>query len=156
MMNKIKNIAVIASADRKTDLIEWSYFNKKALSSHNILALGFAANILEGTLNKKISVSESGKSGEYAELCTLILNGYIDAVIIFSEAAEILHSKGLSSVTETAIENNILVAANKTTADFVINSPLLESEYEIHKDEKKVTDKTPFSTSLSYPLAKAS
>lgn len=154
-MKKLKHIAIIALDNKKTELIEWSYFNRHLLMPHHILALAYAANVLEGTLNKKVEVSTSGKLGEYKELCTLINKGAIDAVIIFSDANEILHNKDLTGVIETAIQHNIIVATNRTTADFVLNSSLIDNEYLVHKEEKKIAgNKSSFND--IYPLAKAS
>ena len=136
-MNKIKHIAIIAFNSKKTDLIEWSYFNKNILSPHKISALGFAANILEGTLNKEIKRYESGKLGEYRQLCNLIEENKLDAIIVFGEAHEIFEKKELHSLIETAIQNNIIVAANKTTADFILHSSLIDNEYTITQTEKK-------------------
>lgn len=153
-MNKNKNIAIIAFESKKTDLIEWSYFNKDILMSHQIIAIGFAANILEGTLNKKIEHIEPGNFGGFRQLCNLIIENKIDAIIIFGEAKEIFESKHLSAVLETAVQHNILVAANRTTADFVIHSSLINNEYAIYSPEKKSSEV--LSNSGSYPLAKAS
>ncbi|MFT4152464.1 hypothetical protein [Parafilimonas sp.] len=155
-MNKKKNIAIITSATNKTDLIEWSYFNKDVLNKHDILALGSAANILEGTLNKKVNMSGQGKTGELAALRNLIENNKIDAVIVFLDAEEFMHNSGLLSITEAAIKNNIIMAANRTTADFVINSKLIDNEYKINLDEKKIANKNSFAEPKNYPLAKAS
>ena len=155
-MNKIKTIAIIAFDSKKTDLIEWSYFNKKLLIPHNILALGCAKNILEGTLNKKVKSSEAGILGENRYLCNLITREKIDALIIFGEADEIFESKELSGVIETATEHNIIVAANRTTADFILHSSLLDNEYSIAKKEKKPGDKEVITARTSFPFAKAS
>jgi methylglyoxal synthase len=155
-MNKVKHIAIIAFDNKKTELIEWSYFNRKLLMPHKILALGYAANVLEGTLNKKVQTSAAGKFGEYRELCNLINAQEIDAVIIFSGAHEILDNKELRGVFEAATENNIIVAANRTTADFVLNSSLIDAEYIIHKEEKKIADNKPSIKESNFPLAKAS
>lgn len=156
IMNKIKHIAIIASPENKTDLIEWSYFNRDALAKHQILASGSTANILEGTLNIKVNVSEAGKMGEYSALRNLIEENKVDAVIIFNDAAEILHNRSLHSILETAIKNNVVIATNRTTADFVINSTLIDDEYKIAADEKKIANKNTFAVSKTYPLAKAS
>jgi methylglyoxal synthase len=153
-MNKNKNIAIIAFESKKTDLIEWSYFNKDILMPHQITAIGFAANILEGTLNKKIEHIEPGNFGGFRQLCNLIIENKIDAIIIFGEAKEIFESKHLSTVLETAVQHNILVAANRTTADFVIHSSLINDEYTIHSPEKKSFEV--LNNSSSYMLAKAS
>jgi len=156
-MKKIKSIAIISFESKKTDIIEWSYFNKELLKPHKILASGFAANILEGTLNKDISKLEASNAGGNRQMCNLITDGKIDALIIFGESNEILESKDLKGVLDAAIQHNILVAANRTSADFIIHSSLIESNYTIHLQEKKLTDdKKLLNTSAAYTLAKAS
>ena len=156
-MKKIKNIAIIAFDSKKTDLIEWSYFNKNLLLPHQILALGFAGNILEGTLNKKVGKSETGKLGGYRQLSNLIINGEIDAIIIFGEAHEVLETKELNTVLEAAIQHNVVIAVNRTTADFIIHSSLIDAEYNISKNEKKLIDNQEvFEKGASVKLAKAS
>jgi methylglyoxal synthase len=154
-MKKIKRIAIIALDNKKTELIEWSYFNRKLLMPHKIFALAYAAKVLEGTLNKNVEVSEAGKFGEYRELCNLIINKEVDAVIIFCEAEEIFGNKDLRNILQAAIEHNIVIATNRTTADFVLTSSLIDDEYTIHKDGKKTDDKKS-SVMDSYLLAKAS
>ncbi|HEY2726716.1 MAG TPA: methylglyoxal synthase [Parafilimonas sp.] len=155
-MNKNKNIAIIAFESRKTDLIEWSYFNKELLLSHQITAIGFAANILEGTLNKKINQIEPGNFGGFRQLQNLIIENKIDAIIIFGEAKEVFENNYLNAVLEIAALHNILIAANRTTADFIMHSSLIKSEYKIHSTEKKPSDKEVLSNTSSYPFAKAS
>ena len=112
--------------------------------------------MLEGTLNKKVQISASGKLGELKELCSLIGNNEIDAVIIFSEAGEIFENKDLKAVVEAATDHNIIVATNRTTADFILTSSLFGNEYTVQKEEKKLTDKHALNESTVYPLAKAS
>ena len=153
-MKKVKNIAIIAFDSHKTDLIEWSYFNKSLLMPHQITPLGFAGGILEGTLNKKLHTAETGKPGEYRQLCNRINNDEIDAVIIFGEADEVLETKDLDAVLEIAIKKNIVVAANRTTADFILHSSLIDENYIIAKNEKKPTDKNEvFEINTSLTLA---
>src|ERR1700753_3346957 len=118
-MKKTKNIAVISFDSKKTDLIEWSYFNKEFLIPHTILASGFAANILEGTLNKTINVLEAANVGGHRQLCNLIEDGKIDALMVFGESNDIFESKEMKGILEAAVEHNIIVALNRTTADFV-------------------------------------
>lgn len=156
-MNKIKNIAIAAFDSAKTDLIEWSYFNKDILMPHKITALGFAANILEGTLNKKVNRIEPGNFGGYRQLSNLINENKIDALIIFGDAEEIIDTKYLKNLFETAIEHNIIIAANRTTADFLLHSTLLGSDYIISKKEKKQPGKTGLlDTHSAIAFAKAS
>lgn len=150
-MEKTKNLAIITFDSKKTDLIEWSYFNKNILNNHNITAMGSAENILEGTLNKKINYIQPGNFGGYRQLRQMIEENKIDAVIIFSEAIEIENNKNLKLVLEAALRKNIIIAANRTTADFVVHSSIMDKDYSIEIKEKK----QPGVREIKYQLKKA-
>jgi methylglyoxal synthase len=156
-MKKIKNIAVIAFESKKTDLIEWSYFNKEILASHEVSAPVFEGNVLEGTLNKKINRLEARQLGGYRQVCKLITENKIDAVIIFGDAEDIFEAKDLNAIIRAAVEHDIIVATNRTTADFVLNSSLLNEDYITHASQKKTQLNKRF-TEIDTPvqLAKAS
>lgn len=155
-MKKIKNIAIIAFESKKTELIEWSYFNKEILLPHQLLALGFAANILEGTLNKTITKVEDIKLGGHRELCNLIKEGNLDTIIIFGNSEEIFEGKDMNSLLKTAVDHNIIVATNKTTADFVLHSSLIQNEYKIDISQGVIDEKETFVKTTVHPFAKAS
>ena len=53
----IKRVAIVAYADTRKDLIEWSYANKNVLKNHIIISTARTASILEGTLNTPLSGS---------------------------------------------------------------------------------------------------
>lgn len=130
-INRAKTIAFVVHPDKKAELIEWSYFNRDLLQQHEIIATGEAANILQGTLNKTVTTYLMGPYEGYTELNTLIDNGTIDAVIILWGTDETpLQRNGLRSVIHAALEADIIIANNKTTADFIITSPLMSEEKE--------------------------
>ena len=67
----VKRIAIVATDNKRADLIEWSYFNKDILTQHQLTAVGETGIVLEGTLNitihklftadKNTFVSEAGR-----------------------------------------------------------------------------------------------
>ncbi|HWB25361.1 MAG TPA: methylglyoxal synthase [Chitinophagaceae bacterium] len=125
-INSTKQIAFIVHPDKKTELIEWSYFNKDILQKHEIIATGDTAKMLEGTLNKPVTRYLNGPYEGNQELCNMISDGKIDAVILFRGADETpLQRNGIRSIIHTALEADIIIANNKTTADFIITSPLM-------------------------------
>lgn len=126
-MKKTKNIAFIASENKKSELIEWSYFNRKFLLQHEIIATGAAIKILEGTLNKPINKLISGPLGGYRMISELMAEGKIDVLVFFC-SDETTH-KDFDILIESAKDNNVIVAFNKSTADFIFNSPLMQQEY---------------------------
>jgi len=130
-INKAKTIAFVVHPDKKAELIEWSYFNRNLLKQHKIIAEGEAANILQGTLNKPVTTYLMGPYEGHTELNTLIDNGTVDAVIVLWGTDETpLQRNGLRSVMHAALEADIIIANNKTTANFIITSPLMGEEKE--------------------------
>jgi methylglyoxal synthase len=157
-MKKIKNIAIIAFDTKKTDLIEWSYFNREILIPHQIFASGFAGQILEGTLNKKVNIIDTISFNGYRELCNFVNNNQIDAIIIFGDADQIFETKELNTVLKAAAAQNLAVAVNRTTADFIIQSSLIAKEYLPHSSaQKNLGGQELLNTAgENFPLAKAS
>ncbi len=130
-INIVKNIAFVENDNRKNDLIEWSYFNKDLLMSHKIIATGSAGNILEGTLNMPVCKLSSGIFG-YQELSAKISEGKVDVIIFFGDDPETqMNNNAFDFLMETALSNNIIIAKNKPTADFVLTSALMNKNYSI-------------------------
>ncbi len=130
-MKKIKNIAFLASDNKKSELIEWSYFNRNLLIKHEITAIGSAIKILEGTLNKPVNKLISGPLGGYRMLAEMIADNKIDALVFFT-SNETQH-QDFELLMESIKDNNAIIAFNKTTADFIFNSPLMTKEYFVKK-----------------------
>jgi methylglyoxal synthase len=130
-MKEKKNIAFVASDNKNSDLIEWSYFNRDLLLKHEIIATGSAIKILEGTLNKPVNKLISGPLGGYRMLADMIADGKID-ILVFFTSDEFQH-KDFEVLMESVKDNNVIIAFNKTTADFIFNSPLMSREYFVKK-----------------------
>ena len=146
-MKPSKNIAFVVNDNKKSELIEWSYFNKELLLPHEIIATGAAGNILEGTLNKKINKLLSGPLGGYGQLAEMVTDGKIDAVIFFGTSGETqVRTNELDNLIETALLKNIIVAGNRTSADFVLTSFLMNKDYSVETAEpadQLKTEQTP-------------
>ncbi len=125
-INNTKRIAFVMHDDKKSELIEWSYFNKDLLVQHEITAAGNARNILEGTLNKPISKLPDG---EFHLISSLITEGKIDIIIFFWNTNETqMQKNGIKALLRTALANNVIVACNKITAEFILHSSLMNRE----------------------------
>ena len=128
-INSKKRIAFAVHPDKKTDLIEWSYFNKELLMQHEIIACGDAANILEGTLHKTVHKFLTGPNGSYQELCNLIAEGQVDTIIFLRGADETpLQKNSIRTIMHAALEADIIIAGNKISAEFILTSPLMNKE----------------------------
>lgn len=128
-INTTKRIAFVVHADKKNELIEWSYFNKSLLAQHEIIASGEAANILEGTLNTPVQTYITGPYNGYQDLGELIAEGNIDALILFGHVDETqLQANGIKALIETALDANVIIALNTVTADFILQSRLMDKK----------------------------
>jgi methylglyoxal synthase len=136
-----KNIALVAHDNRKRDLIEWVEWNMDVLSRHSLTCTGTTGNLVELALRKKLAEAgipanviitklRSGPLGGDQQLGALITEGKIDFVIFFWDPMEPHpHDVDVKALLRIAVLYNIPIACNRSTADFMISSPLLEGEY---------------------------
>lgn len=151
-MQKIKRIALVAHDNKKRDLIEWVEWNCKVLLPHQLICTGTTGRLVENALIKKIEehypkcTSEnfdghtppeltieklkSGPLGGDQQLGALIAEGKIDFIIFFWDPMEPhSHDVDVKALLRIAVVYNIPIACNRSTADFLITSPLLCREY---------------------------
>lgn len=126
-----KKIALIAHDHKKQDLVEWARFNKVLLSNHELYATGTTGMLLEEVLGVPIMKFQSGPLGGDLEIGASIAEGKIDFVIFFWDPLEPQpHDPDVKALLRVAVVWNIPVACNRATADFMISSTLMSSEYE--------------------------
>ena len=128
-MNKLKNttatksIAIVATDNKRADLIEWSYFNKDGLTQHQLTACGETGFVLEGTLNTVINKLFTADTGGYQQLANLIENGRIDMLFFFAEPDPAVEKDlDLKNLLVVAANHNVVVASNRVTTEMVMAS----------------------------------
>ncbi len=125
-----KKIALIAHDNKKTDLLDWVKFNKGTLLNHELFATGTTGKLLEKELGCEITIFESGPLGGDQQIGSRIAEGAIDFLIFFWDPLEPLpHDPDIKALLRVAAVWNIPVACNRTSADFLISSPLMNREY---------------------------
>jgi methylglyoxal synthase len=141
-MSKQKNIALVAHDNRKHDLIEWVQWNHKILLDHNLICTGTTGRKIKEALEKKITDEElaselremrllrSGPLGGDQQLGALITEGKVDILIFFWDPMQPLpHDVDVKALLRIAVVYNIPIACNRSSADFIISSPLVAGEY---------------------------
>jgi len=138
----VKNIALVAHDNRKKDLIEWVEWNFETLLPHNLVCTGTTGKLVEQVLIKKakkenaevklnVQKLKSGPLGGDQQLGSLIVDGKIDFMIFFWDPMEPHpHDVDVKALLRISVLYNIPLACNRSTADFMISSPLLKEKYE--------------------------
>jgi methylglyoxal synthase len=125
-----KRIALVAHDKKKEDLINWAVYNKKELSKHELVATGTTGKLLEEKLNVPVWKLFSGPLGGDQQLGALIAEGKINMIFFFWDPMEMqAHDSDVKALIRLAVAWNIIMACNRTTADFILTSELLNQEY---------------------------
>lgn len=138
--SKIKSIALVAHDNRKGDMIEWVEWNWEKLMKHKLTCTGTTGRLVEeailrmfgeGTYDHlQITKLKSGPLGGDQQLGAKIAEGEIDILIFFWDPMQAQpHDVDVKALLRLASLYNIPTATNRSTADFMISSPLLEQEY---------------------------
>ena len=129
-MSKKKRIVLIAHDNRKGDLVDWARFNKGTLIKHELYATGTTGKILKEYLGLNIFIMQSGPLGGDLQIGSKISLGEIDCMIFFWDPLEAQpHDVDVRALLRIGVVYNIPVACNRSTADFLISSPLFSTEY---------------------------
>jgi methylglyoxal synthase len=130
-LGKTKRIALVAHDNMKDDLVDWGRHNREALSRHVLYATGTTGRILEQSLEIAINRLQSGPLGGDQQIGARISEGEIDFLIFFWDPlSPHPHDPDVTALLRMAVVWNIPLACNRTSADYMITSPLMEGEYE--------------------------
>lgn len=124
-------MALIAHDHKKPELIEWAVYNKAVLSRHELYATGTTGRLLEEQLDVPVRKMLSGPLGGDQQIGAMVAEGDLDAVIFFWDPMEALpHDPDIKALLRLCAVWNIPMACNRTTADFLLTSPLMHQDYE--------------------------
>ncbi len=142
-MKRKKTIALVAHDNRKQDLIEWVEWNYEILIDFNLVCTGTTGRLVEETFMNKLALKQnragmpkitklmSGPLGGDQQLGALITEGKIDIFIFLWDPMEPQpHDVDVKALLRIAALYNIPTAPNRSTADFIISSPLLQEDYQ--------------------------
>jgi methylglyoxal synthase len=153
-MEEIKRIALVAHDNRKIDLIEWAEWNYDVLTRHKLISTGTTGRLVEEAIKRKLTDTgvgkfavtklKSGPLGGDQQLGAMIAEGNIDLIIFLWDPMEPQpHDVDVKALLRISVLYNIPTACNRSTADFLISSPLLATSYEpVLKDYSEYIKRT--------------
>ena len=125
-----KRIALVAHDHKKADLIEWVIYNRAVLTRHDLVATGTTGRLIQEELDYPVKRLLSGPLGGDQQIGALIAEGNLDIIIFFWDPMEQQpHDSDVKALLRLAVTWNIIIASNRTTADFVLTSILLNDDY---------------------------
>ena len=112
-------------------MIDWAIYHKAALAKHQLFATGTTGRLLEEALDIHVTKFLSGPLGGDQQIGSLIAEGKIDMLFFFWDPMEAQpHDPDIKALLRLGVVWNIPVACDRATADFLLTSPLMHSEYD--------------------------
>jgi len=139
-MRKVKKIGLVAHDNRKKDLLEWVEWNWKMLIEHELVCTGSTGKMIEEYLRgktaevkmklPKITKLKSGPLGGDQQLGALIAESKIDMLIFLWDPMQPQpHDVDVKALLRITVLYNIPTACNRASADFMIASRLMNTDY---------------------------
>ena len=128
----IKTIALVAHDARKQELISWVRFNASAIKDCTLCCTGTTGRLVEEALREEIGDrcpqvirKLSGPLGGDAQIGSMIAERKVDMLVFFCDNLIMQgHQNDVMSLVRLASLYNIPFATNRSTADYIITSPL--------------------------------
>ena len=127
-----KRIALVAHDNKKKDLIEWAYYNRTVLSQHELFATGTTGKLLEEKLDQPVKKLLSGPLGGDQQMGAMVAEEKLDMMVFFWDPMEAQpHDRDVKALLRLAVAWNILLACNRSSADFILTSVLMQVDYPV-------------------------
>lgn len=135
-----RRIVLVAHDAKKDDMVEWVAFNKETLRNFKICATEGTGKEIGQRVGLDVTLLLAGSQGGDAQVGAMIAEGKVDlAVFLWDPLTSQPHDVDVKALLRLAVLHDVPIACNRSTADFLISSPLLRGLERYKQDrEKKV------------------
>jgi methylglyoxal synthase len=119
----METIALIAHDQKKNELLEWVKDHREALRKYKLIGTGSTAELVNNILDLQVESFGHGPQGGDILLAAKILMDEVHRVIFFMDPhTPHSHEHDIQTLIRTAVSNNIPIALNRSSADFMVQA----------------------------------
>ena len=131
-----KRIALVAHDAMKPALVAWAARNRETLSQHQLFGTGTTGGKVADGTGLDVTRLKSGPLGGDQQLGAMIAEGQLDVLIFFSDPLTAMpHDVDVKALLRISTLEQVVIACNAATADFVVASDMLGADYSPKADE---------------------
>ena len=132
-------VALVAHDGRKEEMAQWAEFNRETLQRCTLYATRTTGRVVSSSLpDSRIHYLLSGPLGGDAQLGSLIAEGRIDVVFFFWDPLTSQpHDVDVKALLRLAVLHDVPIACNRSSADYLISSPLFAVPEKYRGDRKR-------------------
>ncbi|SNT17450.1 methylglyoxal synthase [Tropicimonas sediminicola] len=131
-----KRIALVAHDAMKPALVAWAARNREILAKHDLWGTGTTGGRVGEGAGLAVARLKSGPLGGDQQLGAMIADGKLDILIFFTDPLTAMpHDVDVKALLRISTLEQVVVACNAATADFVLTSGLLDEDYGPQADE---------------------
>ncbi len=129
-MSARKRIALVAHDAMKPAIVAWAKRNREILARHELFGTGTTGGRVAEGAGLDVTRLKSGPLGGDQQLGAMIADDKLDVLIFFTDPLTAMpHDVDVKALTRIATLEQVVMACNAATADFVVASDMLDSEY---------------------------
>jgi methylglyoxal synthase len=133
-----RRVVLIAHDAMKNDMVQWAAFNKETLKDFKIYATEGTGREIIRKVGLDVTLLLPGPQGGDAQAGAMIAENMIDlAVFLWDPLTPQPHDVDVKTLLRLAVLHDVPIACNRSTADFLISSPLLRDAERYKQDRRK-------------------
>jgi len=117
----METMALVAHNQKKNELLEWVKENREKLKQFKLIGTSSTAEVVNNILELGIEPFGHGPEGGDILLAAKILEDQVQRIVFFMDPhTPHSHEHDIQTLIRTAVSNNIPIALNRASADFLL------------------------------------